>query len=179
MDLAVPAARYLGLADRARLAGFRCSTGAWFEDDVEAFIRDRLVDYHDWRAAHTGHTIIGLELGDRLVAVGSHEADLIRRRGEEITGTLLESAAVALDCQGAVLPEVAPLDPDDRAVTLGRYLLETLLSDLAQLDRAPILRAVVAKENTRSLRLCDRIGLSDKRADPDPRFVQRLGRLNP
>jgi RimJ/RimL family protein N-acetyltransferase len=62
-------------------------------------------------------------------------------------------------------------------VTLGRYLLEVLLSDIAERERAPIVRAVVARENARSLRLCARIGLTDERDDPDERFVQRLGRI--
>lgn len=61
MELATPAARFFGPADRELLAGMRCSSGAWFEDDVEVFIRTRLADYHDWRAPHTDHTIIGLE----------------------------------------------------------------------------------------------------------------------
>ena len=76
MELPTPAARYLGLADRDLLAAMRCSTGAWFEDDVETFIQTRLADYHDWRRPHTDHTIVGLELADLgLVAVGSHEAE--------------------------------------------------------------------------------------------------------
>jgi hypothetical protein len=36
-------------------------------------------------------------------------------------------------------------------------------------------RAVVAHENDRALKLCDRIGLIHERADADLRFVQRLG----
>lgn len=71
MQLQAPAARFLELADRDLLAGIRCSTGAWFEDDVETFIRTPLADYHDWRGPHTDHTIVGLELADLgLVAVG-------------------------------------------------------------------------------------------------------------
>ena len=69
-----------------------------------------------------------------------------------------------------------PLWPVD-TVTLGRYLLEALLSDIAERERALIVRAVVARENTRSLRLCARIGLTDERDDPDERFVQRIGRM--
>ena len=62
-------------------------------------------------------------------------------------------------------------------MTLGRYLLEVLMSDISQRERVPIVRAIVARENARSLRLCARIGLTDERDDPNPRFVQRLGRI--
>ena len=140
--------------------------------------RPRLADYHDWRRPHTDHTIVGLELDDLgLIAVGSHEAEFVRDAGQVVTSTYLECAAVRTDLQGAVLTEVDPLD-DDRPVTLGRYLLEALLSDIAERERAPIVRAVVARENTRSLRLCARIGLTDERDDPDERFVQRIGRMD-
>ena len=64
MELPTPAAGYLGVGDRELLAGMRCSTGAWFEDDVEAFSQARLADYHDWRQPHTDHTIVGLELDE-------------------------------------------------------------------------------------------------------------------
>lgn len=120
-----------------------------------------------------------LELKDAgIIAVGAHEQDLLRRQGEVLTGTYLECAAVALDYQGAALADVDPLDVDGRPVTVGRYLLEAMLSDIAELDRAPIVRAIVARANTRSLRLCNRIGLHDQQDDTDERFVQRLGRLD-
>ena len=176
MELPPPAARYLGVGDRELLAGMRCSTGAWFEDDVETFIQTRLADYHDWRQPHTDHTIVGLELADHgLIAVGSHEAEFVRDSGELVTSTYLECAAVSTNLQGAVLPEVEPLDDDGRPVTLGRYLLAVLLSDISERPRGPIVRAVVARENARSLRLCARIGLTDERDDVDERFVQRIG----
>jgi hypothetical protein len=178
VELPTPAARFLGLADRDLLAGMRCSTGVWFEDDVETFIQTRLADYHDWRRPHTDHTIVGLELADHeLVAVGSHESEFVRGGGQVVTSTYLECAAVRTDLQGAVLTEVEPLDDDGRPVTLGRYLLEVLLSDISERRRVPIVRAVVARENTRSLRLCARIGLTDQRDDPNEQFVQRLGRI--
>ncbi len=98
-----------------------CSTGVWFENDVETFIQTTLADYHDWRRPHTDHTIVGLELDDLgLIAVGSHEAEFVRDAGQVVTSTYLECAAVRTDLQGAVLTEVDPLD-DDRPVTLGRY----------------------------------------------------------
>ena len=99
----------------------RCSTGVWFENDVETFIQTRLAEYHDWRRAHTGHAIVGLELDDLgLVAVGSHEAKFVRDGGLVVTSTYLRCAAVRIDLQGAVLTDVDPLD-GDRPVTVGRY----------------------------------------------------------
>jgi hypothetical protein len=109
--------------------------------------------------------------------VGSHEEEFVRDSGELVTSTYLESAAVSADLQGAVLAEAEPLDDDGRPVTPGRYLLEVLLSDISERQRVPIVRAVVARENTRSLRLCARIGLTEERDDPDERFVQRIGRM--
>jgi hypothetical protein len=126
----------------------------------------------------TDHTILGLELDDvGLVAVGSHEEEFVRDGVELVTSTYLECAAVSTELQGAVLPGAPPLDEDGRPVTLGRYLLEVLLSDVPERERAPIVRAVVARENARSLRLCTRIGLIEEREDPDARFVQRIGRM--
>jgi hypothetical protein len=84
---------------------------------------------------------------------------------------------VSSDLQGEVLVEADPLDDDGGPLTLGRYLLEVLLSDISQRQRAPIVRAVVAGENTRSLRLGTRIGLTEQRDDPDERFVQRIGHM--
>lgn len=85
--------------------------------------------------------------------------------------------AVSVECQGAVLPDVAPLDDGARPPTLGRYLLEVMLSDVTARSRAPHVRAVVARDNTRSLCLCDRVGLSHETAAEDERFVQRTGRI--
>ncbi len=47
--------------------------------------------------------------------------------------------------------------------------------DLVVDSRHPLVRAVVACENTRSLALCSRVGLLSERADEDPQHVQRWG----
>lgn|GEM_PF-978618 len=175
MDLPTPSARYLGSQDRASLATFKCSTGVWFEEDVERYVSHRLADAHDRRRAHTDHTIIGLVLPDRgLVAVAAHEQDLTADGDRELTSTRWVLAAVAVGLQGAVLRDVAPYD-DDRPVTLGRHLAEVTLSDIVATRRDPVVRAIVARENARSLALCRRVGLARSRPDADPRYVQRLG----
>ena len=178
MELPTPDARYLGVEHREDLARFRCSTGPWFEDDVERFITAELADHHEWRRRHTDHTIISLEIpGHGMVALGAHETDLTSVGGRSLTSTFLEVAAVSAYFQGAILPAVEPLDADGKPVTLGRYLIEVLLSDIAGSGRDPAVRAIVARENIRSLSLCTRVGLRNERDDPDPRFVQRLGLL--
>ena len=76
-------ARYIGTADQGLLAAMRCRTGEWFEDDVEKLIRERLADRHDWRRLHTYHAFVGLVVEDPgLIAVGSHEEDLVTDGGE-------------------------------------------------------------------------------------------------
>ncbi|HEV2999667.1 MAG TPA: hypothetical protein VGW75_02920 [Solirubrobacteraceae bacterium] len=178
MELPTPAARYLGEGDRDALARFRCSRGAWYEEDVERFVATRLVDYHESRRRDTDHTVIGLELPQHgLVAVGAHEEDLTRDGDLLLTSTYLELAAVSLPFQGGVLTDAEPLDPDGKAVSVGRWLAEVLLSDNANRKRDPVVRAVVARENRRSLALCDRIGLRHVRDDEDTRFVQRWGAI--
>lgn len=178
MELPTPAARYLSGDDQAAVAAFRCAREAWYERDVETSVTTRLLDRHAWRRDHTDHTVIGLELpGYGLVAVASHEEDPTQDGDVDLMSTYLEVAAVSLPLRGAILPEVEPLDPDGRPVTLGRWLLEVMLSDVSQRDRDPYVRAVVARENGGSLALCDRIGLVREEPDKDERFVQRWGVL--
>jgi hypothetical protein len=160
------------------LAGRPAKTPQTAPPECQRPWRDRYgdLDQHEWRQPHTEHTIIGLELDDHgLVAVGSHEQDLLTDGLNVLHGTLLECAAVTLELRGARLPDVDPLDEDGATVTLGRYLIEVMLSDVVDLDRLPVARTVVARENRRSLRLCDRVGIRSERPDPDPRFVQRSG----
>jgi hypothetical protein len=91
VELPTPAARFLRATDRDLLAAMRCSTGVWFEDQVETFVQTRLADYHDWRQPHTDHTFVGLELGGLgLIAVGSHEEEFVRDRVEVVISTYLE-----------------------------------------------------------------------------------------
>jgi hypothetical protein len=178
VDIPTPAARYLGSDDRDILARFRCSTGEWYEDEVERFVSRHLFDHHQWRKDHTDHRVILLELPDTgLVALGSHEADLTRDDDRDLTSSYIEVGAVSLDYQGAVLTDEEALDNGDKPPTLGRYLFETLLSDIAGTTRDPVLRVVVAKENTRSRRLCDKVGLQREQPDDDERFVQLWGAL--
>ncbi len=106
-----------------------------------------------------------------IFAVGAHELDDQKADGEEIEGSYLIVGAVRVDLQGTSV-NTEPFS-DGQPVTLGRLLTETMIDDLPA--RPGAIRAVVAHENERALRLCDRIGLIHEQADTDPRFLQRLG----
>lgn len=161
--------------DRSALASFICSTGPWYEAEVQTFIQTGALRRHLWRQPHTDHRLLVLETDAHgIIAVGSHEERDGEFAGQAMTITYLESGAVRMDCQGALLPDVPPFE-DGRPVSVGRYLMEALLSDSAERDRDPYIRAVVARQNYRSLRLCARLGLTDKRDDQDERYVELFG----
>ncbi len=163
--------------DWHRLTSFACSAGAWYEDDVERFVQRRLRGHYESRKAHIDITVIVLAAGDDpddILAVGAHELDdQVTDDGRDLEGSYLIVAAVRRDIQGREL-NMAPFG-DGRPVTMGRLLMETLIDDLP--ERPGAVRAVIARDNTRGLRLCERIGLLGERPDTDKRFVQRLGRL--
>lgn len=148
--------------------------GTWGQMTVVSW---QLADYHEWRAPHTDHQMIGLELPDRgLVAVTAHEKDLVVDGSTEVTSTYWEVAAVVTDLQGAVLPKVSDYELE-RPVTLGRHLAAVTLSSIVDTTRHPLVRAVIARENERSLALCSRVGMRAEREDEDPRYVQRWGSI--
>jgi hypothetical protein len=159
------------------LRSFVCSTGAWYEDDVERFVQKRLRGHCEWRKAHADISVIVLAAAedlDDILAVGAHELDpQVTEDGQHLEGTYLIVAAVRRDLQGREV-DVESFE-DGRPVSVGRLLMESLIDDLP--ERPGVVRAVVARDNARSLRLCGRIGLRDERPDADHRFVQRFGRL--
>jgi hypothetical protein len=163
--------------DWHRLTSFACSTGAWYEDDVERFVQRRLRGHYESRKTHIDISVIVLATAndpDDILAVGAHELDdQVTDDGLYLEGSYLIVGAVGRDVQGREL-DVEPFD-DGRPVTVGLLLMETLIDDLP--ERPGAVRAVVARDNARGLRLCERVGLLKERPDADDRFVQRLGRL--
>ena len=172
-----PLARRVRPGDWDRLADFSCSAGAWYEDEVERFVRTRLRGHVERRAPHLETSIVILADADdpeEIVAIGAHELDDQQTEdGRHVEGTYLIVGAVRRDLQGMAVN--IELFADGRAVTLGRLLAETMIDDLPQ--RSGLVRAVMTRENVRSLKLCDRVGLTHEQPDSDERFVQRLGRL--
>ena len=86
-----------GAGDAARLDLFRCSTGAPFEDDVEAWIRTDAIGWANDlpRARFQRRTLALIEDGEATAAVVAWQ-DIVR---VDLEGIWLEVLAVALDHQ--------------------------------------------------------------------------------
>lgn len=175
--IAEPQARRVRQGDWDLLRSFACSTGAWYEDEVERFVQTQLRGHYELGKAHADVAVIVLASAEdpgEILAVGAHELDpQVAEDGQHLEGTYLIVAAVRRDLQGVEV-DMEPFE-DGHPVSVGRLLMETLIEDLP--ERSGVVRAVVAADNARSLRLCERVGLRHERPDADQRFVQRLGRL--
>lgn len=137
--------------DAEALANFTCSTGLWYEQEVEAFVRR-----HGLRAAGYDRfrLLVAVE-GDRLVATLAHHhpeflptADAAHR-----IATRLHHLAIDIRDQGRRLP-------DDRR--LSDALMQTLVADAIETWTTGVLTAIVAADNDRSLVMCERNGLRSR-----------------
>jgi hypothetical protein len=149
--------RSVSQEDTDLLSKFRCSTGAAYEDDVDEFIRNRLLywTFAPGAALDDPRSLLLTDEADpsRLVAVVAHErlTDLLLR-GEPLDGTKAQVVAVSLDCRGIRIA----------GRRVGDLAFEALRNDARTRtpQRGRVLAAAVDKANEASLRLCDRQGLS-------------------
>lgn len=157
-------------ADLELLAAFRCSSGSPWETLVEEQIRGPLPRrYLASPPRFDGRMLIALDPDGHAVAVGAHhiEPTLVPDVG------YTEAVAVSLDARGTLIRL-----PDERDVSLGAFMLLTIFRQMRALGRHPRTFARIDRRNTRSLALCDRVGLADEYADPhDGTLVQRWGQL--
>jgi ribosomal protein S18 acetylase RimI-like enzyme len=137
-------------ADAPALASFRCSTGPEFEQEVEAFVRDHALP----RALDGDCRLLLVLERDRMIAcVGHRPESLITRRGEMVYPrpfTRLHLLALALDQQGRRL---------DDGRRLSDLVMATLIFDALDTRGEQALTAIVARDNLRSIALCERHGL--------------------
>ena len=155
-------ARRTNRRDADVLRRFRCSTGPWYEAEVEQFIQTRLAD----RVASDFEAIVIDDDGD-VIAVAAHEARP-DPAGTGATVTYLVVAAVRLDRQGSRL-EGGP--------RLSDALMKVVVADALASDRDPYVYALVAADNSRSRRMCERLGLTADSVRPHPDYVFYSGRF--
>jgi hypothetical protein len=165
-QLPVPTVRVAEPGDARPLGMFECSTGVWYEDEVEEFIQRHALAYARHRA-DLDHRLLLFETGrEALVAVGAHELAVFRRGQERLSGSYLVVGAIAVAYQGARLED---------GTRLSNFLLDAVLSDARRFDRGSIVHARVARENVRSLALLRRRGFEREIAASDPRYIDLFG----
>jgi RimJ/RimL family protein N-acetyltransferase len=152
--------------DAEALAGFSCSTGPWFEEEVQHHIRHDALARAD--EPDDDYRLVLFEQDAELWAVGAHRLEwLVLRDGSHVPLTHLAALALSIDHQGSVAS-------DGR-----RYAdiaLSGLLDDALRHRRERMVFALVALENVRSQRLCRRHGLVfESRADA--RRLRMTGRF--
>jgi hypothetical protein len=135
--------------DLGALARFRCSTGPWFEEEVQRHVReDALPRALDEDARYR---LLLFERDERLWAVGAHqpeELDLVS--GDTLLATRLVAFAVDVDHQGTRLRD---------RLTYAQAALDCLIADAVRYGEASTVTGLVARDNIRSQRLCRRCGL--------------------
>lgn len=116
-----------------------------------------------------GRMILGLDDAARVLVVGAHHIEPTRLPDVGYT----EVIAVAADARGIRVRLAG-----NGAVTLGELMLLSIFRQMRQLGRHPRTFARVDRRNSRSLALCDRVGLREERPDPrESLLVQRWGEL--
>ncbi|MFI5003560.1 MAG: hypothetical protein ACHQE6_00970 [Solirubrobacterales bacterium] len=150
--------------DADTLEGFRCSTGPWYERDVEEYVRARalreaLEKPSDYRL------LLVLDDG-RLTGCMAHALELlIEDAGPAIVAARLHLLAIAIEDQGR------RLEDGRRRSDL---IVQALIFDAFETRETEVLTAVVARENLRSITLCERNGLRSQ-VSFDRRHIRLTG----
>ena len=162
--------RPLELADLIKLREFECSSGLEWEALVEGQIRGPLPRRYLTAPLEAGaRALVGENSRGEILVVGSHHIE--PAFGQDIG--YIEVVAVAKAGQGSRVVLAA-----GEVVTLGELMMFALFRDLVAAGRHRRTFARIDKRNTRSLTLCDRVGLTDERSDlHDEGLVQRWGTL--
>lgn len=162
--------REAAAADAELLATFACSTGAWFEDEVEAFVRERALPAA--LRPGSGHRLRLVLDDERLAACFAHHPERLVVAAERGTparpleATRLQLVALSLADQGRRL---------DDGRRISDLVMASCIADAIEHRSSAILTAIVARDNLRSLALCQRHGLRSQVAY-DARHVRLSGR---
>jgi|JI10StandDraft_1071094.scaffolds.fasta_scaffold55623_5 hypothetical protein len=160
--------------DSARLRSFNCaSAGTKWQVEVEQFVRNQL---HDWaiapvaKAKQDSRVILLICRSSRdLVGVAAHElASLASSDGTTFVGTKIEVVAVSSNWQGRTFSS------GERASDV---LMSAVMHDIATRRRPPrsnLVFAVVHKDNTRSIAMCQRHGFDREMTSPNSNYRRLL-----
>jgi hypothetical protein len=146
--------------DEATLRSFTCASAAWYEREVETYIRTIIAP-----RVEESRRVLLVEDDEEIVAVAAHR-EANDPGGTGLVVSWLEVAAVRLDRQGTSLVS---------GTKLSATLMTALIADaIRQPGREPIVAAYVAEQNRRSRAVCARAGLVED-PPPDLLYSEALG----
>jgi hypothetical protein len=149
-------------ADARALRRFRCSSGAWYENEAERFIRGPLA-----RRVARGFSAWVVERDGELSAVAAHDGQPHPdRSGAVITWLMVLAARV--DNMATPLAVVASLT----------RLLKAVVADAQSAGRSPYWYALVAADNGTMRRFCERSGFVAGPVPSDPRYLFYTARFD-
>lgn len=161
-----PLVRPAAEEDGDGLSAFSCSAGKLCEDEVEAFVRHKALKRVDLGST-PAYKLLVVEEGDQLIGcAGFHDEPLFPMSDETaLQVTRLQLLAVSRDHWGRYL---------DDGKRLVDFIFESVVLDAFQPHGGGVLNALVARENGRSLAVCERNGLRTQTAY-DNRLVRLTG----
>jgi ribosomal protein S18 acetylase RimI-like enzyme len=154
--------------DAAPLRAFRCSSGAWYAEEVEQYIRGPLADAVEGEK-YPGKVLMLVDGEDSVVAVSAHYAQLYEgpRVRPAVTGSHIQVFAVATEWQGQRI---------EGASVASTMLNATVRMCLREGDRDPVVTGLVAAENEKMRRVLRSLGFQEDdfaEARPDSSGVIR------
>jgi hypothetical protein len=153
------------------MARFQCSTGPWYEQEVESFIRQRALE-QAITLAEDYRLLVAFDR-DRLLGCMAHHQEMLLTsdgsRSGPIFATRLHVLAIATHYQRSRLGD---------GTRLSDKLMSTLIADALETRRNPVLTGIVALENLRSVTLCERHGLRSQ-VQYDTRHARLSGHFTP
>ncbi len=149
--------------DAKGLRNFRCSAGVWYETEAERFIRGPLA-----RRVARGFSAWVVERDGELAAVAAHDGQPHPdKSGTVITWLMVLAARV--DEKAGPLAVVASLS----------LLLKALIADVQSSGRSPYWYVLVAAENEKMRRFCERSGFIAGPVPSNPRYLFYTARFDP
>ena len=152
-------------ADAGVLRTFVCSTGEWYEDEAQTFIRGPLAQRVDGGFAAWVVEDGGVGGGGGLAAVAAHEG----RPHPDGSGALITYLMVI----------AARTDRASWAQGLElSQLVAALVADVRATDRAPYWYSLVAADNAKMRRFHEQCGFIGGPVPSDPRYLFYAARLD-
>jgi hypothetical protein len=130
---------------QALLAGFICSRGDWYDDDVQHCVRTQLTTYDD-----TSIRTLLFFIGDYVAGVVCHQARVDSKLG---SGDEILLLALSCQSQGSIVATGGKLS---------EYVLRAALRDAQTLAWGSFFWAQIACDNKRSLNLFHAVGFVDQ-----------------